>query len=321
VAERGRLPDFLIIGAPKAGTTALHDALARHPRLHAARIKEPKYFLTDDRPPDLRGHRGPGDAHSAREWVWRRDRYERLFDAAPPGALRFESTPFYLWDRCSHPRIARTLPGAKFVVVLRDPVDRAFSNWTHLWADGLEPEGDFRAACRAEPARVAAGWAPFWRYLELGRYGEQLASLFEHVDRERVHTVRYRELIDTPGATLDRLCTFLGVETGLLERLPESNVGRWAGDGRVHRLLRRAIRGGAVAGARTHPRLWRVAQRPLLAGLQRGAQPRPRLDPAVRTELVEQFRDDVALLGRLLGTDYSDWLSADGRGTYTVRRS
>jgi hypothetical protein len=310
-----------VIGAPKAGSTALHDALATHPQLHASSVKEPKYFMTDGGPPDPRGQRGPGDAHSAREWVWRQADYERLFEAAPPGALRFESTPFYLWDRESHPRIARALPDAKLIAVIRDPIDRAFSNWTHLWADGLEPEADFLAACRAEPRRIAAGWAPFWRYLELGRYGEQFASLFRYVEPGRVRVVRYRSLIDSPRETLDDLCTFLGVDTGVLTGLPESNLGRWAPDGRRNAGLRRIIRLGARAGARTDPRVWRTVSRPLLAVLQRGDAPRPRLDPAVRRQLVGDFRDDVRLLGRLLGTDYSDWLSAEGRGTYTVRRS
>src|SRR5919198_2327820 len=101
-----RVPDFLIIGAPKAGSTALHDALAGHPQLFASPVKEPKYFLTGGTRPPRAEHRGPGDAHSAREWIWRRDRYEQLFDAAPPDTLRFESTPFYLWQRASHARIA-----------------------------------------------------------------------------------------------------------------------------------------------------------------------------------------------------------------------
>jgi Sulfotransferase family len=315
------LPDFLVIGAPKAGSTALHDALAGHPQLYAPPVKEPKYFLTDDHPPRAAEHRGPGDAHSAREWIWRRADYERLFADAPPGSLRFESTPFYLWQRSSHARIAATLPDVKLIAVVRDPIDRAFSNWTHLWADGLEPEGDFLAACRAEDARVAAGWAPFWRYLGLGRYGEQFDNLFRCVDPARVRVVRYRRLIDAPQETLDSLCAFLGVDTGVLDRLPDSNVGRWAGPGPVNDVLRRVIRSGAVAGARAHPRLWRLAQRPLLAALQRGSRPRPRLDPAVRAELVEHFREDVELLNRLLGDDYSDWLTPEGRGTYTVRRS
>ncbi len=320
-ARRPR-PDFLIVGAPKAGSTALHDALAGHPQLYAAPIKEPKYFLTGGAPPDRATQRGPGDAHSAREWVWRAADYERLFESAPEGAVRFESTPFYLWDRASHERIARTLGDeVKLIAVIRDPVDRAFSNWSHLRADGLEPEPDFLRACLAEPARVAAGWAPFWRYLELGRYGEQLQHLYQHVPAERVRVIRYRRLIDAPARTLDDLCVFLGVEAGRVTQLPDSNLGRWAGDGRLNGTLRRAIGAGARLGAYAHPALWRTAQRPLLAALRRGNPARPKLAPDVRAQLAAGFADDNALLGRLLDDDYSDWLSAEGRGMYTVRRS
>jgi hypothetical protein len=317
----GPLPDFLIIGAPKAGSTALHDALARHPQLFASPVKEPKYFLTGDRRPARIQHRGPGDAHSAREWVWRRDRYERLFSAAPRGALRFESTPFYLWHRPSHARIARALPAAKLIAVIRDPIDRAFSNWTHLRADGLEPEPNFLAACKAEQARVARGWAPFWRYLELGRYGEQLQHLFRYVDPTRVRVIRYRRLIDEPAQTLDELCAFLGVHTGLLTRLPDANLGRWAPESRRNHILRRTIRAGASAGAYVDPRVWRTVQRPLLSALQRGTARRPRLDPDTRAHLVGHFTADNAQLSELLGADYSDWLALDSGGTYTIRRS
>jgi hypothetical protein len=316
-----RLPDFLLIGAPKAGSTALHDALAQHPQLYASPIKEPKYFLTGDSPPARAGNRGPGDAHSAREWVWRRVHYERLFRAAPPGTLTFESTPFYLWSRESHTRIAAALPHGRLVVVVRDPIDRAFSNWTHLRADGLEPEADFLRACHLEQLRVQAGWAPFWRYLELGRYGEQLQHLFEHFNPAQVLVIRYRQLIDAPEETLDRVCRFIGVDTGVLRGLPDSNLGRWAGDSTANRLLRRVVRAGAAAGSLTHPRLWRKAERPLRTLLQRGDLPRPRLDPDMRAQLVPEFTADVALLSRLLDADYFDWLTDEGRGAYTVRRS
>jgi hypothetical protein len=89
------LPDFLIAGAPKAGTTALHTALAAHPGLFMSAVKEQKFFLTDG-PPPRRG--GPGDAQTYREHVWRRADYEALFATAPAGTLRGESTPFYLYD-------------------------------------------------------------------------------------------------------------------------------------------------------------------------------------------------------------------------------
>ncbi|WP_375474507.1 sulfotransferase [uncultured Jatrophihabitans sp.] len=314
-------PDFIVIGAPKAGSTALHVALEQHPQLYLSQPKEPKFFLTDGRRPRRAQQRGPGDAHSAQEWIWRQDRYQRLFDAAPPGTLTGESTPFYLWDTAAHERMARLVPHAKLIAVIRDPVDRAYSNWTHLRSDGLEPEADFLRACQLEPRRAARGWAPFWRYLGLGRYGEQLRHLHEHFPPEQVHVVRYRALIDEPAQTLDAITGFLGVAQGVVTSIPGSNVSAWAGPNAVNAGLRRLVRAGAAVGSFLPPDAWRQASRPLLAALHRGDAHRPKLDVGVRRELVAQFTDDVALLERLLDRSFQDWLGDSGRGTYAVRKS
>src|SRR5580693_5805887 len=101
------LPDFFVAGAPKAGTTALHAALAQHPALFLSAVKEPKFFLTDG-PPPVQG--GPGDARTYREHVWRREDYEALFSDAPAGALRGESTPFYLYSHGAQQRIRALIP-------------------------------------------------------------------------------------------------------------------------------------------------------------------------------------------------------------------
>lgn len=315
------LPDFLVIGAPKAGSTAVHEALVRHPQLFLSSPKEPKYFLTGDRRPRRAQHRGPGDAHSSHEWVWRRDEYERLFDAAPPGALRGESTPFYLWDREAHRRIHAAIPDAKLIAVIRDPVDRAYSNWTHLWCDGLETEPDFVRACRKEPGRVAAGYAPFWRYLELGRYGEQFEHLFQVFPREQVHVLRYKEFVDEPAKSIDAICGFLGVQVGVVDSIASANMSGWADDTAVNSALRRVIRAGAAVGSLAPPHLWRRAQRPIVRTLRRGRSHRPQLGTEQRRELVEYFREDVALLERLLDRPFHDWVSDSGHGTYAVRRA
>jgi len=86
------LPQFFIIVAPKAGTTALHAAIATHPQIFMAKVKEPKFFLYDGTRPVPT--RGPGDAHGTKESIWRRDLYEELFAGAPTGAIRGESTAF-----------------------------------------------------------------------------------------------------------------------------------------------------------------------------------------------------------------------------------
>ena len=215
------LPDFFVAGAPKAGTTALHAALARHPSLYMSAVKEPKFFLTDG-PPPIRG--GPGDLQTYREHVWRRDEYEALFAPAPPGTLRGESTPFYLYERDAARRIRALIPGARLIVILRDPVERAHSNWTHLWSAGLDPVGDFVAACAEEERRIAAGWADFWHYTALGRYGEQLEHLYSLFRREQVLVFRYRALIENPAWVLDRICAFLGVPEGVLTEVPRENA-------------------------------------------------------------------------------------------------
>jgi hypothetical protein len=315
------LPDFLVIGAPKAGSTAVHEALVQHPRLFLSTPKEPKYFLTGATRPRRDHQRGPGDAHSAREWVWQRERYEQLFDAAPAGTLRGESTPFYLWDKAAHLRIHQTVPNVKLIAIIRDPVDRAYSNWTHLWCDGLETEADFVAACRKEPERVAAGYAPFWRYLELGKYGEQFEHLFRVFSREQVHVLRYKDLVDEPAKSIDSICEFLGVEAGVVDTIPHSNPSGWADAGGVNTVLRGMVRGGAAAGAFLPPRAWRRAHAPLIRALRRNRTNRPHLQVEQRRELVGHFREDIGLLEELLNQPYHDWLSDAGRGTYAVRKS
>ncbi len=311
-------PDALIIGAPKAGTSALHAALAQHPQIYASPVKEPKYYLCGDAPPPA--YCGPGDAHSQQEWIWRRHDYEALFAAAPAGTVRMESTPFYLYHPDARRRLADDLPDARYIVVVRDPVDRAYSNWMHLWVDGLEPEADFRTAWRAEDERLHAGWAPFWHYRRLGAYGRQLADLFARVDRDRVLVVRYREVVSEPVVTLNRVSTFLGIETDRVGLIPHDNSRPFVPNSWRTAVLSRVIRTGAAAGALVPPQLWRRASEPLTAALRsRGIEQRPRLDPEVRAELVADCLDDITLLEEVLGRSFEDWRGHTGQGSFRER--
>jgi hypothetical protein len=312
------LPDFFLMGAPKAGTTALHAALAQHPQLYLSPVKEPKFYLCDGRPPSRSGQRGPGDAHSAREWVWRRSHYEALFDAAPAGLLRGESTPFYLYDRSAHQRIHADVPNAKLVVVIRDPVDRAYSNWMHLRSDGLEPIPDFETAWAAEDARVAAGWAPFWHYRRLGRYGAQLQDLMGRFGSDQVHVLRYRDLVETPGEALDDVCSFLGVATGAISGAQRANSHPYVPPSRRASVLGRTLRTGAAIGAYAPPQVWRRLSRPLLGALQREGARRPVLDADLRLRLVEAYREDNALLSELTGRSFADWMGTTSRGQFAT---
>ena len=234
--------------------------------------------------------------------------------------MRLESTPFYLYQRSARQRIAEELPGARLVVIVRDPIDRAYSNWTHLWADGLEPEPDFVRAWRAEDQRVDAGWAPFWHYRRMGRYGEQLADLLARVPRERVLVLRYRQLVDEPVRTLDRVARFIGVAEGRVRAVPPDNSRGFVHAGPRTQVLSTVIRAGAAAGSLVPPQLWRRASRPLVVALQRGGPAqRPRLSADQRSELLADVADDIGLLEEVLGESFADWRSVSGRGSFRER--
>lgn len=303
----GNLPDFLIAGVPKAGTTALYAALQRHPQLFLPETKEPKFFLTDG-PPPRRG--GPGDVQTYQENVWRRPDYEALFAPAPPGTVRGEATPFYLYSREAQLRIHRLIPHVKLILVLRDPIDRAHSNWTHLWAAGLEPEADFVRACELEPQRRAAGWAPFWHYVGLGRYGSQLQHLLGLFPWEQILIVRYMDLRDSAAATLDRVCAFLDVATGVVDHVPSENVSWHVANTRFNSAVRFLLRTGGRFGHHFPVPLRHAVREPLLSVLHRQNQDRrPRLTRAERIALIPHFTDDIRLLEELTGSSFGDWLT------------
>jgi Sulfotransferase family len=218
----------------------------------------------------------------------------------PAGTLTGESTTLYLRDPAAHRRIARLLPAAKLVAVVRDPVDRAHSNWTHLRSAGLEPEADFLRACELEPSRAVRGWGPFWRYLDLGRYGAQLEHLYSVFPRSQVHVVLYRALRREPVATLNGICAFLGVDTGVVGTVPAENVTAAPARSRVAGTLLPAL-DRLPAPVRAPVTTW------VRRHLQREQRTRQPLTAAEQAALLPAFDEDITLLERLTGLSLSHW--------------
>jgi hypothetical protein len=199
------------------------------------------------------------------------------------------------------------IPDAKLIVIVRDPVERAHSNWTHLWSAGLEPVGDFVRACGEEERRIAAGWASFWHYIGLGRYGEQLEDLFTLFPREQVLVLRYRKLVDEPGQTLDQICAFLGVEQGVLTEIPRHNVTSHPEPTLGHRAVSLAQRTASAIGTLVPGLTAATLTGPLERYLQRHSRERQPLSWEQRQELIPRFEADIKLLEKVLGEDFGDW--------------
>jgi hypothetical protein len=205
--------------------------------------------------------------------------------------------------------MATLAPDAKLILMLRDPVDRAHSNWAHLWAAGLEKETDFLAACRLEPHRRAAGWADFWHYVAQGRYGEQIDHLLHYYPPEQVLLVRYRDLRDDPIPTLNTVCRFLGVATGHDLTVPRENVSPYVEATTTNAVLRALLRNGARFGHHFPVPARKSVRGPLLTVLQRHPGTRPVVSPEDRAALLPEFGDDIRLLERRTGDSFADWLA------------
>jgi hypothetical protein len=225
---RGRLlPDFLIIGAAKAGTTSLHSWLSHDPLVMVGSKKEINYFsynyaLGED------WYR----SHFPRE----RDRPAFLADHGRP-FLTGEASPSYLLHHWTPQRVAQLLPGVKLLVQLRDPVDRAYSSFEHRRRDGEEPLDSFALASAAEEERLAPGiervladptynsyTVACWSYLMRSRYAEQLERWFQFFPREQFHFLTLEDLAAAPQRTLDGVHDFLGLPRRRAEQLPRINI-------------------------------------------------------------------------------------------------
>jgi hypothetical protein len=211
---RGRLlPEFVIVGAAKAGTTSLYGWLGRHPFIRPAWKKEVHFF-------DYNHFRGAD---------WYRSHFplesERAAFATEHGRpfITGEASPSYI----SHPwvpeRMAALLPDAKLIVALRNPVDRAYSQYQMSCRENEETL-DFAAAVRAEEARLAPERARLaadrrynswpigcWSYLMRSRYAEQLERWLAHFPRAQFHFLTLEELARDPQPVLDAVHEFLGV--------------------------------------------------------------------------------------------------------------
>ena len=197
-----RLPDFVVIGAYKAGTTAVDEILRRHPDIHMAAMREPNHFA-------FAGGRNPTHPDAARA-VRDYESYLSLFTDAPSGAVVGEVSPAYMSVPGTAQHLHDALPDARLVAVLRNPVDRAFSDYLMYLRDGRE-RAPLRDALTEQEVRREAG-SPTGYYVHTGMYAQQLRPFIEAYGRDRLHVLLSEELIGARDETLARLFAFLGVD-------------------------------------------------------------------------------------------------------------
>jgi Sulfotransferase family len=294
------LPNFLIIGAQKAGTTALFYALSKHPQVFTSAIKEPRYFANEAKA--LADAAGPGDGETT--MTSSLEEYEALFAEAGAAIARGEASPAYLYDAETPAKIAQLIPDAKLIAILRNPIERAYSNFLYLIREGREPLHDFGAALAEEEKRRASGWSTAWFYKDKGFYGVQLERYLEHFDRDQLHFILYEDYNENPESTVKDVYRFLGVDESFTQDLSiRLNVSGLPKSKGLQAVSRRSRRLKWLIDPLIPDRL----RRGLLKAQNKNLS-RPPLPPEVRAELIEEYREDIERVGELTGLDVSRWL-------------
>ena len=306
---RLKLPDFLIVGAARSGTTTLFSLLARHPRIFMPREKEPMFFSVFGQgrvPVDVRT--GKPAAHVVADLAG----YLDLFRAARDGRLIGEASTWYLYRYQATIHNIRRIYGenardVRIIILLRNPVERAWSHYELKRRNG-EEKLPFDQAIDSGliHERLEKGLTPGFDYIGFGRYYQQVKSYLENFPRVRV--VLFEDLMKDTGRTEREVCDFLGLEPRPAHQKPAKfNVSGAPKNKFV----------GMVGDFLYKPAPLKSFLKPWIPRRLRAAMKyrlsvrifRPeRLDAGLRIRLTDIFQDDIRALAGLTGRDLTPWL-------------
>jgi hypothetical protein len=297
------LPNFFIVGAARSGTTSLDRYLSQHPEIYVTPKKETHFFAREDLPLCS----GPGDDRLSSILIRDEEEYARLFVKVKGEKAIGESSAFYLCFPGAAERIATTIPDAKILIILREPVERAYSSYMFMFRDGRETSG-FEEGLSKEEERKQKGYEPIWWYKELSLYYKQVKHYLDVFGIERVKVLLYEEFSANPGLVLRDVFNFLEVsEDVAIDTSVRYNVSGSPKSRRVYNRLHDFIFYPSAFEKRMKslvPQHLRVSWASKLIGMSVERVP---LDPHVHTKLMACFAEDVRLLEDLLQRDLFHW--------------
>lgn len=293
-------PNFFIVGSAKAGTSSLFHYLELHDGVYMSPIKEPHFFCSNSFPDQFTG---PGDEGFSQNRLRNLDDYLELFDAGKDVPIRGEGSVYYLYFPDVAERLHQFNPSTKIVIVLRNPVDRAYSAYMHTIRDGRETL-TFEEALAQEEARREMGYQPLWWYRELGLYSAQVERYLNVFPKEQLKIILFEDMKD-PQKVVHETLQFLGldanvaIDTGV--RYNESGVPKSRA---VYRFFaERNIIKEAIKPLLPKKFRQRLGQRAKSMVLRKES-----MNPNTRNELREFYREDILRLQSLIGRDLSSWL-------------
>ncbi|MDJ0635215.1 MAG: sulfotransferase [Xenococcaceae cyanobacterium MO_188.B29] len=299
------MPNFLIIGAAKSGTTALHEYLQQHPQVYMTPNKETNFFAFEGEVIDFNG---PGDNGVKNFSITDLETYQAEFEQVTNELALGEACPSYLYLPKAAPKIKKYVPNTRLIVILRNPVERAYANFLHLVRDNREPHSDFISALKDETTRIENNWEWFWHYIQVGYYGSQLQRYYEMFSPSQIKVYLYEDFKTKPVALIQDICRFLEIDNTFV---PDMSY--------------RPNRSGVPRNRTIHsfvmkPNLLKDLFKPLLPNIFRqniknqvkyNNLEKPPISQSARQYLIKLYREDIIQCQNLINRDLSPWLAEE----------
>jgi hypothetical protein len=290
------LPNFIVVGAAKAGTTALYWYLAEHPGVFMSPVKETNFFAYGV---DQHGRLLYGDPDVHRFPIKSLPEYERLFDKAGTATAIGEASPIYLECPQAASRIRQLIPAARIICSIRHPVDRAYSDYLMYLR---------RRGRQFDPTRelgATAAWArPDSRWMQVSRYAEQLSRYFAVFPRDQIFVILFDDLKRGSLEVTQNTYRFLDVDPGFV---PDFSTPHALGGVPANRLLERLLTSSTL-GVAARPWVPKGAINWVKRLRSRNMRQAPPLPGELKRELASHFRDDIKKISDLIGRSLDHWL-------------
>lgn len=296
-------PNFFILGAPKCGTTALASYLDQHPDILFSRPKETNYFNTDHQEQKLFKHK--------------LDYLRRAYAHGNNEEVVGEGSVWYLFSEVAVNNILQFNSQARFIVMLRNPIDMVYALHGTFLLGLMETEEDFEVAWAMQDERRLGNQLPIncpepklLQYGKVGRLGEQVQRLLKTVPKDRVHFILFDELKQNTKNTYLDVLEFLGAAYYGREDFPVVNESSKIRNRPLAKFLNKLTQNDTLHHLKVRMGL-PMGKGPLKSILKknRKSQKRNSLDPHFREELKAYFRSDIELLQSLINKDLRNWLS------------
>jgi hypothetical protein len=316
------LPNFFVVGAGKAGTTSLHGYLSQHPEIYMSPVKEPCYFANEIRGGNMSApfehhlrrqsrllHGILNDGAPAKPFGWIAhdfEDYQRLFRKVRNEKAIGEASAAYLWSASAAANIHATIPSAKIIMILRDPAERAYSQYLHQLSVGLT-RCSFREHVRQCMQGGRAGDSQlsiYHPFLEAGLYSAQVKRYLDLFPPAQTRIYWYEESWRRIQTMLEDLLEFLGVDPGFQpdtsRRSLERRRPRWVGAHYWFKKLKLWYPLRALVPDMLRPGL-------RAAAFRQGKS--LQMDRRDREYLIDYYREDILKLSGMLDRDLSLWLT------------